>query len=244
MKRQEKKHIVSFSGGKDSTTMLLMLLKRGYRVDEIVFFDGGWEFPQTIKHIKEVEERIKRPITIIRPEKGFDYFLSEHRIIETTDGKEKIKRIGRGWPFKSLRWCTKCKTENLIKGRSSAVWYIGIAKDEVGRRMFNIPPNQKRRYPLMEWGITERQCLKYCYYKGFDFGGLYNHFSRISCFCCPFKRKLELKKLRKYYPDLWQTLLDKDKSIPKNTGFWGGVTAVDLDRRFADEDKRRNPNGV
>ena len=46
------KHIVSFSGGKDSTAMLLMMLERGWPVDDIVYFDcGDWEFPQMHKHI-------------------------------------------------------------------------------------------------------------------------------------------------------------------------------------------------
>ena len=31
------KHIVQFSGGKDSTAMLLMMLERGMQVDEIIF---------------------------------------------------------------------------------------------------------------------------------------------------------------------------------------------------------------
>ena len=35
------KKIVSFSGGKDSTAMLLRLLEENYQVDDIVFFDTG-----------------------------------------------------------------------------------------------------------------------------------------------------------------------------------------------------------
>ncbi|GAI98610.1 unnamed protein product, partial [marine sediment metagenome] len=39
------KYIASFSGGKDSTAMLLRLIKEGWPLDEVVFFDTGWEFP-------------------------------------------------------------------------------------------------------------------------------------------------------------------------------------------------------
>ena len=38
------------------------------------------------------------------------------------------------------------------------------------------------RHPLVEYGITEAQCLDYCLSKGYDFGGRYNHFARVSCF--------------------------------------------------------------
>lgn len=49
------KHVVQFSGGKDSTAMLLMMLERGMQVDEIIMCDTGMEFPGMYQHI-EVEE--------------------------------------------------------------------------------------------------------------------------------------------------------------------------------------------
>ena len=40
-----KLHVVSFSGGKDSTAMLLRMLDEGMPVDVILFCDTGLEFP-------------------------------------------------------------------------------------------------------------------------------------------------------------------------------------------------------
>ena len=40
-------NIVSLSGGKDSTAMLLMLLEHGESVADVMFFDTGWKFPET-----------------------------------------------------------------------------------------------------------------------------------------------------------------------------------------------------
>ena len=37
------KNILSFSGGKDSTAMLLMAIDKNVSVDEIVVFDTGWD---------------------------------------------------------------------------------------------------------------------------------------------------------------------------------------------------------
>ena len=34
----------SFSGGKDSTAMVLLLIKNHYPLDEVVFYDTGMEF--------------------------------------------------------------------------------------------------------------------------------------------------------------------------------------------------------
>lgn len=57
------KHIVKFSGGKDSTAMLLMMLERGLPVDEIIFCDTGLEYPEVYEHIKAVEKSTGRQIT-------------------------------------------------------------------------------------------------------------------------------------------------------------------------------------
>ena len=66
-------------------------------------------------------------------------------------------------------------------------------------------------YPLVEWGMTEKDCLQYCYERGFDWDGLYEHFDRVSCWCCPLKNLKELEILYKYYPELWEELKKMDK---------------------------------
>ncbi|MGN1050576.1 MAG: 3'-phosphoadenosine 5'-phosphosulfate sulfotransferase (PAPS reductase)/FAD synthetase, partial [Selenomonadaceae bacterium] len=81
--------------------------------------------------------------------------------------------------------------------------YVGIAYDERERC-------KDKNYPLVEWQITERQALEYCYSKGFNWGGLYEKFTRVSCWCCPLKRISELKQLYLHYPELWAQLKDMD----------------------------------
>lgn len=40
----EKWHIASVSWGKDSLAMLLLLIEKGWPLDEVVFYDTGMEF--------------------------------------------------------------------------------------------------------------------------------------------------------------------------------------------------------
>lgn len=87
------KHIVQFSGGKDSTAMLLMMLEKGMQVDEIIFCDTGKEFPGMYVHIGKVEQYIGRKITTLKAEKSFDYYFAEHI---KTKGKGKMSQ-GYGW---------------------------------------------------------------------------------------------------------------------------------------------------
>ena len=48
--------VVSFSGGKDSTAMLLKMLEMGMQVDVVLFCDTELEFEQLYEHIRKVEE--------------------------------------------------------------------------------------------------------------------------------------------------------------------------------------------
>lgn len=69
------KYIVSFSGGKDSTAMLLMMLEKGMQVDDIVFMDTGVEFPEMYEHIEKVETYINRKITKLKADETFEFML-------------------------------------------------------------------------------------------------------------------------------------------------------------------------
>jgi len=198
------KHIVSFSGGKDSTAMLLILLEQNKPIDEVIFFDAGtWEFPEMREHIEKVEKYTGLKITTLHPPKSFDYLFSEHII---TRGKNKGK-AGYGFPAMTRRWCTreKIRTINKYNGKHEVV-YIGFAFDEQHRVKTHEMKAKKVEYPLIENEITEKQALAICYEHGFNWGGLYQHFNRVSCWNCPMQRKSELRKLYKYHPDLWKRL--------------------------------------
>ena len=108
------------------------------------------------------------------------------------------------------------------------VQYIGIAADEPKRI-------REHRYPLVEWGMTEADCLAYCKERGFDWEGLYDIFHRVSCWCCPLQSYDEMRKLRKHFPELWQKLLYMDAHTWRT--FIKGYTAKQLETRFAYEDE-------
>ena len=230
------KHIVSFSGGKDSTAMLHWLLAKGYPVDDVLFCDTGWEFPAMLEHIKLVEQKIDMPINVVRPEKSFEHWLLHQPVIARKGPmKGKVHRIGNGWPSPLRRWCTRQKVNAInkyMKQYPDAVMFIGIAADEDHRQV----EKTTQSYPLIEWGKTEADCLEYCYSLGYHWDGLYNIFNRVSCFCCPLQRIDALKKLRKHFPELWSQMLEWD--LHDTIGFRGYKSVHDLEERFAQEDKQ------
>ena len=247
-----KKYIVSFSGGKDSTAMLLRLLEENYPVDDIIMFDTGWEFPEMHDHALKVQGYIKREITILKPEKPFLCWMFELPIKKKSGkGKGTIHRIGNGWPSPMRRWCTRQKITGIkrhVKGKhgKNTASYIGFAADEVKRTGCGTAcagetrNGTERLYPLIfDWDMDEAACLKYCYDRGFNWGGLYEHFQRVSCFCCPLQRIGELRTLRKHFPQLWGKMLAWDSLMHShNRGFYGYKSVHDLDRRFEEEDRQ------
>lgn len=236
-------NLVSFSGGKDSTAMLLMMLERGEPVHAVVFFDTGWEFPQIFDHLERVERETGIEIVRLKPERSFNYWMYERPIIARKGPmKGQVHRIGNGWPSWIRRWCTGIKIDALDKYRKSigdSQQCIGFAADEKHRTETKSQKKAIARYPLIEYGVTEAEALEYCYGHGYTWGGLYNYFTRVSCFCCPLQGLAELRAIRKNYPPLWKEILRMDASIPKhNRGFQGYKTAHDIERRFAAEDKQ------
>ena len=230
------KHIVSFSGGKDSTAMLLRLIEEDWPLDEIVFFDTGWEFPQMYEHIDKFEQHIGRPITRLHPRHSFDHLMCTKPIIRRKKScpmHGKVYRYGNGWPSFLSRWCTREKISVIDQYCGDALRYVGIAADEPKRI-------NARLYPLVEWGMTEADCLKMCCDHGFDWGGLYGHFGRVSCFCCPLKGLDDCRTLRKDFPQPWRRMIEMGDNVhsPEGRRFKHGKTIRDLDVRFAAEDEK------
>lgn len=237
------RHVPSLSGGKDSTAMLLRLLAGGYPVDEIVFFDTGWEFPQMLEHIDLLEKRIGRKITRLHPKKSFDWWMTE-RPIKSRKTK-KVHRIGYGWPSAYRRWCTRLKINSIDAYLSKDdVRYIGYSADEAHRMNTAsiLRKPYKCKYPLYNWDMSESDCLEYCLERGYNWGGLYGIFNRVSCYCCPMQRVGKLKKLRKHFPELWTKMLDMEDRIQYPEGIQPGFkdyTALhDYEIRFNEEDKQ------
>lgn len=224
------KTIVSFSGGKDSTWMLLEMIRRGEHIDEVVFFDTGWEFPQMVDHVERIKGLVEShgiTFTTLHPDKPFDYLMFDKPVEERKGGTHH----GYSWcGLKGCRWGTTQKTNSIsayFRSEPEHIQCIGIAADEPHRST----DKPGKRYPLVEWGITEAECLEGCYAAGYDWGGLYENLDRVSCKFCGLKNLKELRNIYYKMPDVWDELRDYQSRtyLPYRKEGW---TIFDLEKRF------------
>jgi len=238
------KYIASLSYGKDSLAMVLLLIEKGYPLDEVVFYDTGMEF-RAIYDIRDkmlpIFEAHAIKCTELTPENPFLYDMLERPVCS----KQKGNHNGYGWCGGVCRWGTTRKIQAVDKYANAATsYYIGIAADEQSRIDRLISPKVA---PLAEWGMTEADCLQYCYDKGFfwEENGvrLYDILSRVSCWCCANKNRKELKNIYLHLPEYWERLkglqsrIDRPmkKFCNKKYGEYGNVFA--MEKVFEEETK-------
>ncbi len=228
------KHIVSFSGGKDSTSMLIRMIEEGMSIDDIVFINVmatptiGGELPEMYEYINKVEKYIGRKITIVPSLKNFDDVF--HQVFQIG------KRVGTiyGFPNTIGAWCNsrlKIQTINRhYKIYGKHIRYLGLAFDEPNR-LARLAPDF--RAPLAEWSMTEQDCINFLEDRGI-LNPLYQKFRRLGCWFCPRQNLDSLRVLRRDYPKYWNMMLEWDKESPIT--FRPTDTAHDLERRFNKEE--------
>ena len=199
VRKVSKPVILSFSGGKDSLTVLHLTLDTGVE-PEIVFNNTGIELPETIETINKVIRKYGLKLNIAN---AGDSFWRAVKVY--------------GPPARNYRWC--CKVIKLVPFATLAkkTWVNG-AVNILGQRAFESydrarsPRVWRNRWvphvlsiaPIQEWPqlllwiyITQNKLtnlLNPLYYKGFE---------RIGCYLCPASTLYEFKVVSETHPDLW-----------------------------------------
>ena len=209
-------HIASVSWGKDSLAMLHLLIDQEMPLDEVAFYDTGAEFPAIYRERDRTlpllaENGIK--YTELRPQRPFFYDMLA-KPVHKRDGS--IQR-GYGWCGGPARWGTSEKTRALDRYAKDmeAMVYVGIAADET--RRIGRDKVEWKRLPLVEWGMTEADCLELCYERGHEWreGGvrLYDVLDRVSCWCCRNKNLKEIEEMREHLPEYYDRLVALERAI-------------------------------
>lgn len=166
------KRVLCLSGGADSTSLLLLCRERNIYIDEIVFWDGGREYPIIYEQIAKLIKEGNEKFTVIKACPNIDYYWDKY-----------------GVPKPEFKWrpCTRDKVADLRRfTKQFDECLIGY---DYGERFTRAKYRYNQRYPLLEMGVCKEEAIKYCEANGYLFDGLYKVFRSVGCVDCPMVSK-------------------------------------------------------
>ena len=220
----ETRHIVAFSGGKDSSALAIYLhdpdrwrrvlnkcglpLRSPLRQAEYVFCDTGTELQETYEYLDRLEAYIGTPIKRLQakapPGKTpFDHYLELY---------------GGFLPSPHMRWCTrmlKLKPYEDFIGDDPVVSYVGIRADEAREGYISTKPNITSVFPFKDDGIVKSDVYRILDDSGVSRPDYYRWRSRSGCYFCFFQRKSEWVGLLENHPDLFAQAMEYEKINPE-----------------------------
>lgn len=136
------RHILSLSGGKDSTALALHMRRTRPHIEmEYVFCDTAKELSETYEYLNRVEAYLGKKIIRLNAKGGFDHWHT----------------VFNGYlPSPQMRWCTKLlklKPFEEFVGEDPVVSYVGIRADEDREGYISHKPNIKAVFPFKDDGI-------------------------------------------------------------------------------------------
>lgn len=238
------KHIASCSFGKDSIATVLLALRHGDPLDEVIYcevmFDRNisGEVPEHRDFIYQAAipalKRMGVKTKVLRAGKTYvDVFTG------------RVTRGPKKGMIRSFPICGKCAIQRDCKLKPiqeyqkalppDTVRYIGIAKDEQ-ERLLRLTGQHVSL--LDKYGYTEEDAKQLCQSAGL-LSPVYAFTDRGGCWFCPNAKRKELRHLYDDHPDLWARMLEL-QAIPGKTTekFNRTQTFSDIDAAFRQEDSR------
>ncbi len=187
------RHILSLSGGKDSTALAIFMRNRIANM-EYAFCDTEQELPETYEYLDRLEVYLGKEIKRLKPDgKGF----------------EELLHARRGYlPSAQVRWCTeqlKIKPFEKFVGDDICYSYVGIRADELHRKGYiSTKPNIIAQYPFIDAGIKKADVFRLLDESGLGIPDYYEWRSRSGCYFCFFQQRVEWVGLLENHPDLYE----------------------------------------
>lgn len=195
------RHILSLSGGKDSTALAIYMRDRVPQM-EYAFADTGEEVPETYEYLDKLEAYLGKSIVRLNPDRPFSHYL---------------QLWGGLLPDARSRWCTrKLKIEpfEAYVGDDPVYSYVGIRADENRSGYISTKPNITPVFPFKEDGVTKDEVMRILDNAGLGLPKYYEWRSRSGCYFCFFQQRNEWVGLKEQHPDLFEKAKEFEKFDP------------------------------
>jgi len=208
------RHILSLSGGKDSSALAIYMRdreawrqrlgKQCRETDNIVemeyiFCDTKEELQETYEYLDILEAFLGKRIVRLSDDRGFQHWLQVY---------------GHYLPSPNMRWCTRMLKlipfEKYV-GEDLVYSYVGIRADEDREGYVSKKPNIVAVFPFKEDGITRDDVIRILNESGASLPKYYEWRTRSGCYFCFFQRKAEWVGLMEHHPDLFEKAKEYEK---------------------------------
>ncbi|MFL0415537.1 phosphoadenosine phosphosulfate reductase family protein [Sphingomonas sp. 179-A 2A2 NHS] len=214
------RHILSLSGGKDSTALAIYLRDRVPEM-EYIFHDTGKELPDTLDYIERLEAYLGKRVIRTTTREGFD---------------DVLRTKGGMLPSNKRRWCTellKLKPFEAYIGDEPCINYVGIRADEDRVGYVSHKPNIKAVFPFREDGIDYEGVVRILEDAGLGMPP-YTSWGRTrsGCFFCFYQQKIEWVRLKQHYPERFEEAkaYEKPNRVNGQVFYWGDEPLADLEQ--------------
>lgn len=200
-------HILSLSGGKDSTALAFFMkenMPEIFEKLELGFCDTEKEIPETYDYLNKIEIFLGKNINRLKPYKNFDHLYATLNIL----------------PSVNRRWCTvMLKTQTFRRyvyqlfkehGEGIVYLYIGIRADEAHRALSSPTDDNfiKEVHPLIENNIYRKDVDNILNSSGIGYPDYYKWRKRSGCYFCFYQSKMDWINLYENHPDLYQKAME------------------------------------
>lgn len=236
------RHILSMSGGKDSTALALYMRDRIPEM-EYIFCDTDKELLETYDYLNRVEAFLGKKIIRLNSKAGFDHWFEVY---------------GGYLPSPQMRWCTKIlklRPFEEFVAEDEIMSYVGIRADEDRIGYISTKPNIKAVFPFKDDGIDMAGVMRILEDSGIGLPPYLNWGrSHSGCYFCFFQRPIEWVRLLENHPDLYESAQSYEKMSdePGKTFTWSqGMPLSELrkpenieaiKRRFKESEERYRKN--
>ena len=206
MKKRQTYHILSLSGGKDSTALAFFMKENMpdvFEKLELVFCDTECEIPETYDYLNKIEVFLNKSITKLKPKRSFEDILATTNFL----------------PSHKHRWCTGLlKTqslENYVKklkamyNFSNLNLYIGIRSDEIFRtKAAGQNPILTEVFPFVDNNIYKIDVEDILNKIGIGLSNYYKWRKRSGCYFCFYQSPNDWLNLYENHPDLYKKAME------------------------------------
>ncbi|WP_102126054.1 phosphoadenosine phosphosulfate reductase family protein [Deinococcus planocerae] len=188
----EPRHILSLSGGKDSTALAIYMRDRVPQM-EYVFCDTGEELKETYDYLERLQAYLGKEIK----------YLKNNRY-----GFTDLLKARNGYlPSPQSRWCTqylKILPFEQEVGNDEVISYVALRADEGYRTGYiSTKPNIKAVYPFKEESIRKADVYQMLEESGLGIPEYYQWRSRSGCYFCFYQQRIEWVGLLEKHEDLF-----------------------------------------